>query len=185
MSVTIETLKADPEVCKALRHGCDFTLDEAGGLDWFTIDGLSGYEIVGRDGTGGIFAVYGPRQHVLYVSSEGQAGVIAADLGELVNLLTAYPYWQTLLSVARNRTLGELRRAAPIVQRVFLDGDEPENEDCRAFARATLDIPPTGDAIKALHHAITVLGKDVFVRAAAGRICDPLLGPRPITQAVC
>ena len=39
MSVTIETLKADPEVRKALRHGCDFAVDEEGGLDWFTIDG--------------------------------------------------------------------------------------------------------------------------------------------------
>jgi hypothetical protein len=182
MSVTIEALKADPEVRKALWHACDFRVDDAGGPDWFAIDGWSRYETVGRDGTGGIFAIYGPQQRVLYVSSEGQAGVIAADLDELIALLVACPYWQTLLSVARARTLGELRRAAPIVEEIFLDGDEAGNEDYRDFVRATLDLAPAGDAVKALHHALTVLGKDVTVRAGDGWVCDPLLGPRPVTR---
>jgi hypothetical protein len=181
MSVTIETLKADPEVRKALLRACDFVVDEAGGPDRFTIDGVPRYDTVGRDATGGIFAVYGPQPWVLYVSAEGQAGVIAADLDALVALLIACPYWQTLLSVARNNTLSELRRAAPIVEQVFLDGDEPENEDYRAFMRATLDVPAAVDAIKALHHAI-LLGKDVIVRAPDGAICAPLLGPRPLAQ---
>jgi hypothetical protein len=181
MSVTIEMLKADPEVRKALRHGCDFVVDEAGGLDWFTIDGLSRYDTVGRDGTGGIFAVYGPHQQILYASSEGQAGVVSAGLDALIALLIGAPYWQTLLSVARNNTLGELRRAAPIVEQVFLDGDDPENEDYREFVRATLDIPADVDAIRELHHAI-LLGKDLIVRAPDGAICAPLLGPRPLSQ---
>jgi hypothetical protein len=180
MSITVEMLKGDPEVLKALWHACDFRVDDAGGPFGFAVDGASCCESVGRDATGGIFAVYGPQQRVLYVSSDGQAGVIAASLDELVALLVACPYWQTLLSVARARTLAELRRVAPIVEEVFLDGDE--GADYREFVRATLDIALSGDPLKALHHAVTVLGKDVIVRAPDGSICAPLLGPRPIAQ---
>jgi hypothetical protein len=182
MSITMEMLKADPEVRKALLHACDFAVVEGGGLDWFTIDGVPRYDTVGRDATGGIFAVYGPQRRILHVSSEGHAGVVAADLGELIALLIAVPYWQTLLSVARGSTLSELRRAAPIVEDVFVDGDESGNPDYREFVRATLDIALGGDALKALHHAVTVLGKDVIVRAPDGAVCAPLLGPGPLTQ---
>jgi hypothetical protein len=182
MAVTIEMLQADAEVRKALGQACDFRVDDARGLDWFAIDGVERYDTIGRDGTGGVFALYGPQQRVLYVSSGGQAGVIAASLDELIALLIACPYWQTLLSVAGACTMSELRRAAPIIEQVFLDGDDSGNEDCREFVRATLDIALGGDALKALHHAVTVLGKDVVVRAPHGAICAPLLGPGPLTQ---
>jgi hypothetical protein len=181
MSVTIEMLAADSEVCKALFKACDFGVGVQAGLDWFTIDGVAGYRVVAHDGGGGAFALYGPQQHVLYVSSEGQAGVIAASLDELVVLLLSCPHWPVVLSGARNRTLGELRRVARVLENV-LDAEAVENEDYREFVRATLDVVLGGDALRALHHAVTVLGKDVIVRAGDGAVCAPLLGPRPLTQ---
>ena len=77
----METLKADAELREALSQGCDFAFDEVGGgPDWFTIDGLRPrYDRFGHDGSGGIFATFGPRgaRAVRFVG--GQAGVIAAN----------------------------------------------------------------------------------------------------------
>jgi hypothetical protein len=185
MSITMEMLEADPEVRKALFQGSDFAVGNQAGLDWFTIDGFARYEVVGHDGGGGAFALYGPQQHVLYVSSEGQAGVIAASLDELMVLLLVCPHWPIVLSGARNRTLNELRRVARILEADVLTADDVENQDRREFVRATLDIALGGDALKALHHAVTVLGKDVIVRAPDGSVCAPLLGPEPLTQKAC
>ena len=150
---------------------------QAGGLDWFTIDGLARYEIVGRDGAGGVFALYGPQQHVLLRVLRGPG---RRHRGEPRRTGDAAARLSVLADAAFGRTqphaVRELRRAAPIVEEAFLDGDDPENEDYRAFVRATLDLPLTGDAIKALHHAVTVLGKDIG-RARAGR-----LGPRAVAR---
>lgn len=182
MSITLEMLEGDPEVRKALFAACDFGVGGAAGLAWFTIDGVASYQVVAHDGAGGAFALFGPQQHVLYVSSEGQAGVVAASLDELIVLLLVCPHWPVVLSGARNRTLGELRRVAQVLEADVLDAEEAENEDYREFLRATLDIALGGDALKALHHALTVLGKDVVARAGDGSICAPLLGPSPLTR---
>ena len=177
MAVSIEALKADAELREALAHGCDFAFDEGGGgPDWFTIDGYEHrYDTFGHDGSGGIFATFGPEGRVLYVSSEGQAGVIAANVAELMTLVIVCPYWRTLLAQA-GTTLVEMQHAAPAIEDAFVEEDEPENDDHRSLLRNRLRLSDARSAIRALHRAVTELDQGVTVRAPDGWQCEPLVG---------
>jgi hypothetical protein len=176
VAVSIEALKADAELREALAHGCDFAFDEGGGgPDWFTIDGYERrYATFGRDGGGGIFATFGPEGRVPYVSSEGQAGVIAANAVELMTLLIVCPYWRTLVAQAGGGTFDALWRAAPAIEDAFLEDDAPENDDHRSLLRARLRLSDPRGAIRALHRAMTELDQGVVVRAPDGWACEPL-----------
>ena len=157
MAVSIEALKADAELREALAQGCDFAFDEGGG-GWFTIDGYDHrYDTFGHDGSGGIFATFGPEGRVLYVSSEGQAGVIAASAVELMTLVIVCPYWRTLLAQAGGSTFADLWRAAPAVEDAFVEEDEPEHDDHRSLLRTRLRLADPRGAIRALHRAVTEL----------------------------
>ena len=176
MAVPIEALKSDAELREALAQGCDFAFDEGGGgPDWFTIDGYEQrYDTFGHDGSGGIFATFGPEGRVLYVSSEGQAGVVAANAAELLTLLIVCPYWRTLLAQAGGGTCADLWRAAPAIEDAFIEEDEPENDDHRSLLRARLRLTDPRDAIRALHRAVTELDQGVIVRAPDRWQCEPL-----------
>jgi hypothetical protein len=173
---SIEALKADAELRESLAHGCDFAFDEGGGgPDWFTIDGYERrYDTFGHDGSGGIFAAFGPEGRVLYVSSEGRAGVIAANAVELMTLLIVCPYWRTLLMQAGGGTCAELWRAAAAIEDAFIEEDEPENDDHRSLLRSRLRLSDPRGAIRALHRAVTELDQGVVVRAPDGWACEPL-----------
>src|SRR5271170_5013890 len=64
---------------------------------WFTVDGIKTVHPIGEDGSGGVFALLPPSQRVLYVSSEGQAGIIAASFEAFIRLLVSHPYWPDIL----------------------------------------------------------------------------------------
>ena len=176
MAVSIEALKADAELREALAQGCDFAFDEGGGgPDWFTIDGYDHrYDMFGHDGSGGIFATFGAEGRVLYVSSEGQAGVIAANAVELMTLVIVCPYWRTLLAQAGGGTFSDLWRAAPAIEDAFIDDDEPGNDDHRSLLRTRLRLSDPRGAIRALHRAVTELDQGVTVRAPDRSACEPL-----------
>jgi hypothetical protein len=71
-------------------------------------------EAVAGDFTGGIFYLCGtvgsPRP-VLYASSEGDAGPIAADLREALTLMVGFPYWRDLLKYSANGNLDSMKVA--------------------------------------------------------------------------
>src|SRR5262245_8683491 len=56
-----------------------------------------------------------PNGSVLYASSEGQAGLIAADLTEALELIVFVPYWRDCLKFSAGGDLDEMRRAAPTI----------------------------------------------------------------------
>lgn len=58
---------------------------------WFSVDGVERFQQIGNDGGGGAFVLLPPSQRVLYVSSEGEAGIIAADFEEFIQLIVACP----------------------------------------------------------------------------------------------
>ena len=177
MAVSIESLKADAELREALAQGCDFAFDEGGGPGWFTIDGYDHrYDTFGHDGSGGIFATFGPEGRVLYVSSEGQAGVIAASVVELMTLVIVCPYWRTLLAEAGGGTLAEMQHAAAAIEDAFIEEDEPENDDYRSLLCTGLRLSDPREAIRALHRAVTELDQGVTVRAPDRSPCEPLVG---------
>jgi hypothetical protein len=134
-------------------------------------------EIVAQRGSGCVFALTGPRRHVLLATSEGQAGVVAANLKECLELVVAHPYWHDILRFGG----GDLSAMREVLRDRIEDfeedalGGDPEIEEFRPQLRARLGLAEPDDPLKLLHHAITVLGADV-VRGHDGYPSEPLAG---------
>lgn len=164
MRVDLNTLLAKDDVAERLSRRFDFRLDvdphQAG---WFTIDGIDEIQYIGEQGAGGVF-VQLPDLRILYVSSEGEAGVIAADLNAFIQLIVAHPYWIDLLKYSGGGKLSEMQRAAPALEASILDEEEALDE-ARDFVIAELALSEPADAIAALHRAVST--SNVIVRATS------------------
>jgi hypothetical protein len=174
MSVTLDLLRANREVQDRLIGPFDFLVEtDASEPVWFSVDGADSIERIGRDGGGGTFVRFAGSPRVLYVSSEGKAGIVAADLDEFVTLMVTCPYWRDLLHYSNNGILDEMRRAAPVLEAATLD-EEDDLDDARDFLISELGLEEPDDPVGALHHAVSTA--NVVVRAADGNPCTSLFG---------
>jgi hypothetical protein len=156
-------LAADDEIAERLSSIFGFRLDlEAHQTDWFTIDGLDTCQHIGREGAGGVF-VQLLDQRILYISSEGQAGVIAADFNAFMQLIVTHPYWQDLLKFSGGGKLAEMRRAAIALEAMTAD-EEDDLEQAREYVKSELALRDPVDAIAALHRAVST--SNVIVRSS-------------------
>lgn len=161
MPLTPEILTANSEVVARLRSlDVSFAPDEE---HWFTIDGLEGPRHVGSDGSGSAFVLL-PSQTVLYVSSEGRAGIIAKSFEAFIQLVLARPYWRDILKFSGGGDLAEMRRAADALE-ATLD-DEDEVNEAREDIRGALALPGADDPVGALYEAVAA--SDAIVRATDG-----------------
>ena len=160
------------EAAERLSWPFDFRL-EAGprGLE-FSVDGITEFRHIGSEAAGGAFVLLPRMQRVLYVSSEGQAGIIAADFEEFIQLIVACPYWHDVLNFSANGNLAEMRRAAAALE-ATLD-DEDEVNEARDLVRSDLALAEVADPVAALHRAVS--SSDVIVRAPDGNPFTSLLG---------
>src|SRR6476619_3746922 len=117
MTVTPEFLRANKAIRDMLWH-FDFVVVDHNeyGPVWFDTAPLEPFEIVAQRSSGCVYALTGPQRHVLLVTSEGQAGIVAASLQECLELVVAHPYWQDVLSRAK----GDLE----IMRQIFRVGIE-------------------------------------------------------------
>ncbi|WP_245330542.1 hypothetical protein [Bradyrhizobium sp. AS23.2] len=118
---------------------------------------------IGGDASGGAFMLL-PPQNVLYVSSEGRAGIIAESFEAFVQLVVARPYWLDILKFSAGGDLAEMRRAADALE-TTLD-DEDEINEAREKIHSALDLPAASDPVGALYEAVAA--SDAIVRAADG-----------------
>lgn len=161
MPLTPEVLTANSEVVAWLGSlDVSFTPDEE---PWFTIDGVENPRQIGSDGSGGAFVLL-PSQNVLYVSSEGRAGMIAENFEAFVQLIVARPYWLDILKFSAGGDLQEMRRAADALE-ATLD-DEDEINEAREEIRGALGLPEADDPIGALCEAVAA--SEAIVRATDG-----------------
>jgi hypothetical protein len=161
MSLSPENLSANSEVVAWLgSFDVSFAADEE---PWFAIDGIESPRQIASDGSGGAFVLL-PSQNVLYVSSEGRAGIIADSFEALVQLVVACPYWLDVLKFSAGGDLAEMRRAA-IALEATLD-DEDEVNEAREEIRAALDLPEPDDPVSALYEAVAA--SDAIVRTTDG-----------------
>ena len=161
MPLTPEVVTADRAVLARLA-GLDvsFVPDEE---PWFTIDGVESPRQIGSDGLGGAFVLL-PSQNVLYVSSEGRAGIIAESFEAFIQLVVARPYWLDMLKFSAGGDLAEMRRAADALE-ATLD-DEDEVNEAREEIRKSLGLGEADDPVGALYEAIAA--SDAIVRATDG-----------------
>ena len=161
MPLTPEVLVAQGEVVAWLGSlDVSFATDEE---PWFTVDGIESPRRIGSDGSGGTFVLL-PSQKVLYVSSEGRAGIIAESFEAFVKLVVAHPYWLDILKFSAGGDLHEMRRAAATLE-ASLDDEDDVNE-AREEIRKGLDLPEANDPVRALYDAVA--GSEAIVRATDG-----------------
>jgi len=88
------------EAAERLSWPLDFRIEPPSqGGGWFSVDGVEQFQQIGSDAAGGAFVLLPPAQRVLYVSSEGQAGIIAADFEEFIQLIVACPVGTTFSNI--------------------------------------------------------------------------------------
>ena len=161
MPLSPESLSANREVVAWFgTFDVAFEPDEE---PWFAIDGIESPRQIAGDGSGGAFVLL-PSQDVLYVSSEGRAGIIAGSFEAFVQLVVACPYWLDIVKFSAGGDLAEMRRAA-IALEATLD-DEDEVNEAREEIRAALDLPEPDDSVGALYDAVAA--SDAIVRTTDG-----------------
>ncbi|MGT2440491.1 hypothetical protein ACU4GH_37255 [Bradyrhizobium betae] len=161
MPLTPEVLTTNSEVIAWLGSlDVSFARDDE---PWFTIDGVESPRQIGCDGAGGAFVLL-PSQSVLYVSSEGRAGIIADTFEAFVQLVAARPYWLDVLKFSAGGDLEEMRRAANALE-ATLDHEDEVNE-AREEIRRGLNLPEADDPVRALYEAVAA--SDAIVRATDG-----------------
>ena len=161
MLLTPEVLTANSEVVAWLGSlDVSFAPDEE---LWFTIDGVESPRQIGSDASGGAFVLLASR-NVLYVSSEGRAGIIAESFEAFIQLVVDRPYWLSILKFCAGGDLREMRRAADALE-ATLD-DEDDINEAREQIRGCLDLPEADDPVGALYEAVAA--SDAIVRATDG-----------------
>jgi hypothetical protein len=165
MPLSPEALTANAEAVERLSwtFGLRFTTDPEEPL-WFSVDGAEAVRRIARDSTGSVFALVSSSPRVLYVSSEGAAGIVAADLDAFLGLVMACPYWRDLLKFSGSGKLDEMRRAATVLDMGTVDDEELD--EARALLKSEFAVAEPADPVGALHHAVS--SSDLIIRDQYG-----------------
>lgn len=171
--IDLKALAENTEIRDHLGTLCDFaTDDDRDGTAWFTIDGTDSFQVFGRDGGGGYFVAVPPSQQVLFVSSDGMAGVVANSVDTLFTLMVWCPYWRDVLKFSADGRIEEMNRAAQALEDASAEDDDFTS--AREFLVGALGLPQPVDPIGLLHRTIT--SSPVVVRASDGWILQSLFG---------
>lgn len=176
MDITVSQIMKMPPVADVLASvfGVNFSRSHDEQV-WFAVRAKEQFSPFASEGAGGVFLRGAASGAILYVSSEGQAGVIAASLTEFLQLVLAHPNWLDLLKFSGGGRLSEMERVAPYLDREFLD-DEPDADASRNLVAKALCLAPGLSQISKLHHAVTVLGNGITVHVPDAWQCDGLFG---------
>jgi hypothetical protein len=175
-------LAASKDVVDRLGYPFDFRLRTEPMLpDWFSIDGIGQYQNIGGEAAGGDFVEL-PDKRILYVSSEGEAGVIAADIHGFIQLVVMHPYWKDILHFSGGGNLSEMRRAAMAMESFTIDEEDVDLEEARELVITELALDEPKDAVAALHRAVST--SDVVVRAKSdGTLASGLFNTSTIDRS--
>jgi hypothetical protein len=137
------------------------------------------YELVGKDKSGGEFALCDSHslmtRPMLYASSEGQAGIIARSLEGGLSCIIDLPYWQDCLKFSGGGQLVEMRRAVPLAECDILI-ETPQIASSRIALRKLLGLSEVPDSIGELFSAITELSPIYTVCGSDGSEFESLFG---------
>jgi hypothetical protein len=179
MSVTPAMLGAS-QALRDMLWPFDFAVEDnnSHGPVWMDVSALQPFEVVGQNGSGGVFALVGDTKHVLHLTSEGQAGIVAASLQEFIELIVAHPWWEQIASSAGG-DLADMR-AMFAEDGVDLDAaaidDDPAIADNRPLLQQQLGLRSPADPFGLLHHALVTLGATYDLRDLDGQPMEPLFG---------
>ena len=157
-----------------LQSNCfDFELlpQRESSSDWYRIVPDQKFSIFAAEGCGGHFLTLVKTGHIVYVDTEGSAGIVAANLMEFISLMLAFPYWQDLLHFSGNGRLDAMIETGEIIA-ATQDEEPDEGEfslaELRLAIRSHLGISSGNDEIEKLHAAVSNSSKIVSVFANDG-----------------
>ena len=112
---------------------------------------------------------------VLYASSEGQAGVIAADLTEAVELIVTVPFWRDCLKFSGGGSLDEMLAAVPTLSADWLE-HFPQALSHQDQLRTELGLQRQSEteAVTRLHQAVESTDPDFLLMDPDGVPYDSL-----------
>ncbi len=176
MTFTLEHLRADPAVLDLLSEHFDLgVFAQERGIDGLTLDAHPAPKAFAREGAGGVFAVLEDDGSVLYVDSEGRAGLVAASLRDFMEMVVDHPYWQSILKFSDGGRLDEMRHAADRLE-LDLQDEETEVDAARERVREALGLSGSSDAVAHLHAAVHAGQGRIVVRAPDGQAYEALPG---------
>lgn len=163
----MERIRRNRAVANALAELCEFSVNRRReDDDWYRIKSSESFQVIAGDGSGGAFLA-GTSGLVLYMSSEGRAGVLAPSLPEAVAMFVALPYWQSLLKFSAGGDLAEMKRGAAYYES-DLQRNTADPASQRQLVSSALTLLTLPDPVASLHSAVSTLGVDVVVEAPDG-----------------
>jgi len=156
----LKILRTSPEIRELLERDFDFEpLKVVASSRLFQFSGNGSCELIATDASGGEFALCQSdksNRPVLYVSSEGQAGIIARSLEEGLSTMAAIPHWHDCLKFSGGGQLDEMRRVFPFSEAEALE-EVPHLDSSRRILRIRLELPVLNDPVYSLYSAVTEL----------------------------
>lgn len=157
----------------------DFSLTRKDGRDWVKLTNDVPFSLIGGDATGGAFLTYGKgepeRLPILYASTYGQAGKLAANLTELLALFVSISSYRDVLKFSGGGSLEAMRKSE--ARNKASSADDPDHQDHVAAVQRLsllLAIPKLKDPIETLHRNVT--STDVTLISEEGKKYDSLFG---------
>ncbi|TAK63042.1 hypothetical protein [Methylobacter sp.] len=164
-----ELKQANNEISDALEWGFDLRLSsESIDTDWFSVKAREPFVAFGEDASGGVFLSGNVTGRVLYVSSEGQAGIVAISMSEFLQLIVTHPYWFDLLKFSGSGSLSEMQRSVPYLESEQEEDDKHEIAQAREAVSKGLAISKSPHALRQLQYAVSAGGVDIEVLAKDG-----------------
>ena len=132
---------------------------------------------IAGEGAGGCFFLCGDGESrpVVFATSEGQAGRIAGNLTEALELIVGLPYWQDCLKFSAGGNLDEMRSAAARLE-LDLPQDYPQVEQQREELRRELGLSEASvdDMLVRLHGSVAGTEPDFLLLGPDGNAYDSL-----------
>ncbi|WP_380283359.1 hypothetical protein [Kitasatospora purpeofusca] len=159
MDSLITAITDNPEAAEFLSWPGDFDLDRAEHVEEVHLASGAALEGFAGDGAGGSYFFCGDggeERPVLYADSEGQAGLVAIGLPELLRLLLVAPWWRDCPGFSAAESA---EAAAPYL------ADLPDLADRRDRAAAALGLvlPSEAEVLARLREVATGAAASAFV----------------------
>ena len=173
----LDCLRDSPADAELFWELCEFAVLEEDTPDWFALESGEPLQVVGRDACGGRFClVPASRNHagrLLYVDSEGQAGIIADSLSMGIQMMIAFPYWRDCLKFSGGGNIEEMRKAQTRLES-DLRRRRPDIEDARCELYRAFGLAAPSSPLETLHRVVSESANTKVVAASDRWPFEPL-----------
>lgn len=174
----LEVLRGD-SVADLFWDWCEFAALEEPAPDWVALESKQPLQVIGKDACGGRFCLFPATPdfsgQLLFIDSEGQAGVIADSLNDGIRMMIALPTWRDCLKFSGGGKLEEMRKAEALSTRDFRT-EHSDADANRLKLSESLGLKPMADPLYTLHRVVSGGRKVGVIATVDGWRYDGLFG---------